>query len=207
MNIPHTLPPFNQKKRLLVVQVLSAIACIGLIFSRPTLDDSSFLHETFELTGLLLIIGCILGRLWSILYVGSRKNEELVINGPYSITRNPLYVFSTIGAFGIGLMFGSIIVSLILGLTCYIVFRFTAQKEADFLSSKFTNQYELYAARVPLIWPNFKVYQDETDVSFSPMALKRTFFDSLYFLALFPAIEGVEYLHETGVITAYFSFL
>lgn len=200
-----TLKPFNQRKRLLVIQVLSVFAFIALLFIRPYWGDSSMPHEAIELTGLLLVIGCIMGRLWCILYIGDRKNEDLVFHGPYSMSRNPLYLFSTIGAFGLGLMFGSIIVFMILGFGCYFVFRVTAKKEAKFLHGKFTSQYEDYAARVPLFWPSFKTYQDELKVSFSPMALQRTFRDSLFFLLFFPAVEIVEYLHETGVLQTYYS--
>jgi protein-S-isoprenylcysteine O-methyltransferase Ste14 len=128
--------PFNQRKRLLVVQCLS-IAAIGLLlFSRPGWDEASTLHEVVEMTGFILILVCIFGRLWSILYVGGRKNSELAISGPYSITRNPLYLFSTIGAFGIGLMFGSIIVAAFLGVCTYAVFLMTARKEEAFLQDK-----------------------------------------------------------------------
>ncbi|TIP81472.1 MAG: isoprenylcysteine carboxylmethyltransferase family protein, partial [Mesorhizobium sp.] len=107
--------PFNQRKRLLVVQALSIAAIGALLFSRPGWNEASSLHEVVEMIGFVLILVCIFGRLWSILYVGGRKNSELAVRGPYSITRNPLYLFSTIGAFGVGFMFGSLIVAAALG--------------------------------------------------------------------------------------------
>jgi protein-S-isoprenylcysteine O-methyltransferase Ste14 len=196
--------PFNQRKRLLVVQCLS-IAAIGLLlFSRPGWDEASTLHEVVEMTGFILILVCISGRLWSILYVGGRKNSELAISGPYSITRNPLYLFSTIGAFGIGLMFGSIIVAAFLGVCTYAVFLMTARKEEAFLQDKFGPKFEAYVARTPRIWPKPWLYSDERQHTFSTKALRSTFFDALYFLAVFPAIEGVEYLQVIGYLPTYF---
>src|SRR6478736_6292629 len=49
--------------------------------------------------------------------------------GPFSMTQNPLYFFSTVGAAGIGLMFGSVLAAALLGLGSFLVFRFTARKE------------------------------------------------------------------------------
>ncbi|WP_244555187.1 methyltransferase family protein [Mesorhizobium prunaredense] len=196
--------PFNQRKRLLVVQGLSIAAIGSLLFSRPGWDEASTLHELIEMTGFVLILVCIFGRLWSILYVGGRKNTELAVNGPYSITRNPLYLFSMIGAFGIGLMFGSIIVAVVLGVCTYAVFGMTARKEEAFLLGKFGLQYEAYAARTPRFWPKLWLYHDEHQHTFSTKALRSTFFDALYFLAVFPAIEGIEYLQVIGYLPTYF---
>jgi len=183
--------PFNQRKRLLVVQILSSVAIVTLLFSRPGWNES--LPVQF-------------GRLWSILYVGGRKNSELATCGPYSITRNPLYLFSTIGAFGIGLMFGSIMVAVFLGLFSYLIFSTTSRKEEAFLRSKFGLTYETYAATTPRFWPNPWLYRDLSQHTFCPKALASTFVDALVFLAAFPIIEGIENLHMTGYLPTYFWF-
>ena len=193
-----TPKPFNQRKRLFLVQLLSIVAIATLLLSRPAWSEDRPFHEIIEMTGLSLVLVCIFGRLWSILYVGSRKNGELVTSGPYSITRNPLYLFSTIGAAGIGLMFGSVVVAMVLGFVSYHVFRMTAQKEADFLQGKFPQLYPSYAARTPFFWPDIWLYRDSGETTFSPVALRKTFLDALYFLAIFPVIEGIEYLQTTG---------
>ncbi|RUW82851.1 isoprenylcysteine carboxylmethyltransferase family protein, partial [Mesorhizobium sp. M8A.F.Ca.ET.023.01.1.1] len=52
----------------------------------------------------------------------------------------------------------------------------------------------------PRFWPNPLLYRDNDELQFSTRALRRTFFDGLYFLAIFPAIELIEYLRETGVM-------
>jgi len=198
----HTIAPkpFDQKKRLIAVQILSGLVIGALLFIRPGWNEASNAHEIIEMTGLALVLACIFGRLWSILYVGSKKNSELVTDGPYSLTRNPLYLFSTIGAAGIGLMFGSIIIAAALGIATCLVFLITARREAAFLRGKFGAAYDAYAARTPLFWPRVSGYRDAGQVAFSPVALRRTFVDALYFLAVFPAIEGVEYLQTMGYL-------
>ena len=192
--------PFVQRKRLLIVQLLSAAALVALLFTRPGWNETSFLHESLEAAGLLLILLCMFGRLWSTLYVGARKNSELVTAGPYSITRNPLYLFSTIGVFGIGLVFGSIMVAAVFGGLSYLVFSVTAQKEANFLRARFTPEFLAYESRTPQFWPDFRLYHHPRRMTFSPDALKRTFGDALYFLAIFPIVEGVEFLQTGGYL-------
>ena len=192
--------PFHQLKRLRVVQLGAVLSAAVLITSRPAWNEDALAHEVIEMVGLALVLACVFGRLWSILYVGGKKNEELVAVGPYSISRNPLYFFSTIGAIGIGMMFGSLIAAIVLGTAIYAVFAFTASKEAMFLRAKFGATYEAYEARTPLFWPNPFLYAESADARFSPRALKRTFRDGLFFLAFFPALEFVEYLRDIGVM-------
>lgn len=196
---------FDQHKRLIVVQVAAVLAIVLLLFSRPFLSEGSNGHELVEMTGFGLVLICFLGRLWSILYVGGRKNDELIVSGPFSMTRNPLYFFSTIGVIGIGLMFGSVLAATALGLASFLVFRFTAGREAEFLTSRFGAAYTAYAERTPRFWPNPLLYRDQDHWVFSTSALKSTFRDGLYFLALFPLIETVEYFRAAGMLPTLFT--
>ena len=126
------------------------VACAFFI-TKPILDGRA--HEYLELAGFGLAILCVAGRAWSILYVGAHKNRRLVMAGPYSMTRNPLYLFSTIGAAGIGLIFGSLVAAAILGLVSYLVLARMAQKEAAHLRTLFGAQYDAYARQTPFFWP------------------------------------------------------
>ncbi|RUU02693.1 isoprenylcysteine carboxylmethyltransferase family protein [Mesorhizobium sp. USDA-HM6] len=196
---------FDQHKRLIVVQVAVVLAIVLLLFSRPFLSEGSSGHELVEMIGFGLVLICFLGRLWSILYVGGRKNDELVVSGPFSMTRNPLYFFSTIGVVGIGLMFGSVLAAAALGFASFLVFRFTAGREAEYLASKFGAAYTAYAERTPRFWPNPLIYRDQDHWVFSTSALRSTFRDGLYFLALFPLIETVEYFRAAGMLPTLFT--
>jgi protein-S-isoprenylcysteine O-methyltransferase Ste14 len=196
---------FDQHKRLIVVQVAAVLAIAPLLFTKPFLVEGSDGHEYIEALGIGFVLVCILGRLWSILYVGGRKNDELVTIGPFSMSRNPLYFFSTVGAAGIGLMYGSVLVAAALALVSYLVFRVTARKEAEFLFGKFGPAYSAYAERTPSFWPNPLLFHDQAERQFSTKTLRRTFVDGLYFLALFPAIEMIELLRISGVLPVFFT--
>ena len=72
--------------------VLVAIIFVALVFVASAQDDAT--HEWIEMAGIMLILVAILGRIWCTLYIGGRKCAEVVDSGPYSVIRNPLYVFS-----------------------------------------------------------------------------------------------------------------
>lgn len=190
--------PVRQRTRIHFVQA-GALALVPAFFiAQPHWQGAA--HELMEITGVCLIFLCIVGRMWSILYVGSKKNRELVMAGPYSMTRNPLYFFSSLGAVGIGLIYGSLVIALALALLVYGILTVTAAKESNHLRSLFGPQYEAYERRTPSFWPRASLYREASELNFSPKALMRTFKDGLLFLAAFPAIETIEYLQQAGYI-------
>ncbi len=194
------LEAFDQRKRLIVVRVAAVLAVLLLLVAKPALSEASNGHETLEFIGFCLVLVCITGRLWSILYVGGKKNQELVSSGPFSMTQNPLYFFSTVGAVGVGLIFGSLTAAIALGLASFFIFRVTARKEAEYLLGKFGPAYLAYAQSTPRFWPNPMLFHDPDELQFSTRALKRTFYDGLYFLAIFPAIELLEQFRASGLL-------
>lgn len=191
---------FVQRKRLIFVRGAAVLAVLLLFLTKPALGEGTNGHETLEFFGFCLVLACVAGRLWSILYVGGKKNEELVSTGPFSMSQNPLYFFSTLGAVGIGLAYGSLVAAAVLGVASFLIFRVTARKEAEYLLGKFGPAYTAYIKTTPRFWPNPLLYHDDDQLQFSTRALKRTFHDGLYFLAIFPAIELIEYLRRTGLL-------
>lgn len=191
---------FVQRKRLIFVRAAAVLAVLLLFLTKPALGEGTNGHETLEFFGFCLVLACVAGRLWSILYVGGKKNEELVSTGPFSMSQNPLYFFSTLGAVGIGLAYGSLVAAAVLGVASFLIFRVTARKEAEYLLGKFGPAYTAYIKTTPRFWPNPLLYHDDDQLQFSTRALKRTFHDGLYFLAIFPAIELIEYLRRTGLL-------
>ncbi|WP_157018678.1 methyltransferase family protein [Mesorhizobium xinjiangense] len=192
--------PVDQHLRIRALWIGAALIAGSMFFTTSAWSETNGAHEAVEIAGLGLVFVCLLGRLWSILYIGSRKNMELATSGPYSVTRNPLYLFSTIGAAGVGMMFGSLVMAAILAFLTYWLFVATAAREEAFLRGKFGSAYDNYAARTPLFWPDFRLYRDEVEVTFSPLALKRTLVDGIYFIALFPLLELIENLHTNSYL-------
>jgi len=76
---------------------------IGVLILKPAPQVGSWPGILMLAAGILLAGVGALGRLWCSLYIGGRKTHELVSAGPYGWCRNPLYLFSLIGALGVGL--------------------------------------------------------------------------------------------------------
>ncbi|ASY60424.1 isoprenylcysteine carboxylmethyltransferase family protein [Sinorhizobium sp. CCBAU 05631] len=194
--------PFRQKVRILLLWALATAFVILNLISRPVRPGYSLLESILEQAGTLLVIVGVIGRIWSILYVGGRKNAELVTQGPYSITRNPLYFFSLMAIFGVGLVFGSIMVTAFFTILAYFIFLYTANREAAYLSRVFGKEFDDYARGTPLFWPDFSGFQWGPERSFSPRALRVTVRDALFIVALVPVSEFFEYLHSQGYLLA-----
>ena len=189
---------FNQKKRIAFLWILT----VGFFAAAAVIEPvwGGGLHEAIEVTGLVLVFFAILGRLWSILYIGASKNRAVVDIGPYSMTRNPLYLSSLVGIGGVGLMSGSLVLALVMTTAFYMVMRYTARREAADLRRMFGQAYDDYAARTPLFLPNPFLYRGAAKVVFSQRALATTFRDSLFLLALYPVLEALEYLRANGYL-------
>jgi len=191
----------RQWQRKLIVIAAIAIG-IGLVMaSRPLHLEGSFLHEAVERSGFFLILIAIVGRTWCSMYISGRKLASLVTDGPYSISRNPLYLFSAIGAFGVGAQFGSIVIAAICALCCLAIFRLVVSHEEQALAALFPSEFAAYRARVPRFLPDPCLWQDADTLLVRPAKVNRTFRDAMLFLLAAVAMKGVEGLRDALPIT------
>lgn len=191
------LGKYQQRRRFAIGAVI-VLLVVALLFvgSRST----GHFHEYIEAFGLSLIVAAIIGRMWCTLYIGGRKSAEIVRSGPYSVTRNPLYVFSTLGAMGIGAQTGSLIVAVGFGILCYVAFSIVIRTEERFLEQNFGEPYRAYCRDVPRFFPKLSLYNDDATVTVKPDRLYRTFTDGLVFFVAYPFFEFIEYLQGIDVL-------
>ena len=183
---------------------LSLLAAVTLsMFTGTRWGDGAF-HESLEAFGLGAIVIAIVGRAWCSLYIGGRKKLEIVDTGPYSISRNPLYVFSHIGAFGIGAQTGSVTLALVFTAVSVIVFHFTVEREERWLLNAFGEPYADYMRRVPRNGPDFSRWRDEPSLEIRPQFFLTTIRDGLVFLLAVPIFEGIERLQAIGWLATLF---
>lgn len=183
------------RKAVLFAMILAAIA---VIFVTGSIGGETDFHQNLEFAGLGAIAIAIVGRAWCSLYIGGRKKAEIVDRGPYSISRNPLYVFSFFGAFGIGAQTGSVTIAVAFVLIAWTVFRATVKKEEAWLANAFGAPYAAYLARVPRFWPNFSLWRDRETLEVKPAFFLITIRDGLAFLLAIPIFEGIEHLQDIG---------
>ncbi len=116
-------------------------------------------HRWMQLEGLICVLVAILGRLWCGIYVFGRKSKELVTDGPYSLCRNPLYIFSFLGGLGVAAQTGSIAVAVIFSLGFWSCYYQVIRAEEKRLLTLYGSEYELYCDSVPRLLPRLQGYR------------------------------------------------
>ncbi len=182
--------------------LVGLIGVVGLAFVSQSIGGETMLHEGLEAFGLGLIVVCIVGRAWCSLYIGGRKKAEIVDRGPYSISRNPLYVFSFMGAFGVGAQTGSVTLATVFLLLTVAVFYATVKREEAWLAGAFGQTYADYCARTPRFGPDFFKWRDAESLEVRPQFFLTTLRDGLVFLLAVPLFESVERLQDLGWLSA-----
>lgn len=189
-----------QRRRKLVITLLALIVLFALPLTHSLVSGPLALHEWVEVTGLGLIAIAILGRGWCTLYIGGRKAQALTDVGPYSISRNPLYLFSFIGAAGIGAQTGSIVISLFFVAGAVGIFLPVILREERALEELFGAPFNRYKERVPRFGPAFARWKDADTIEVRPKLVWRTLRDGLVFLMFVPLFEAIDWLQAEGFI-------
>ena len=187
------------------VLALAIAAVVALAAISQSLGGETPLHERLETFGIALIALCVVGRAWCSLYIGGRKKAEIVNLGPYSISRNPLYVFSFMGAFGMGAQTGSVTIATLFLLIAVGVFYLTVRQEEAWLEGAFGESYRAYMARTPRFWPDFSKWRDTDTLEGKPVFFLTTLRDGLAFFLAVPLFEALERAQEVGWVHILFS--
>ena len=186
------------RKPALVVAI--AFAVLLLPFVRSQWDWDGLVQECIEDAGFTFILAAIAGRCWAALYIGGRKSRELVTRGPYSVVRNPLYVSSFIGAFGMGACSGSLVIATTFAGIAMFFFRSIAEFEDAELARRFGKAFEDYRTAVPRFLPAPRLWRDEEMLEVLPKRIQRTFLDALALVLAMPVFEAIGTLQLAGVL-------
>jgi protein-S-isoprenylcysteine O-methyltransferase Ste14 len=134
------------------------VAVIFLVLARP-FPRSIVIGGLVAAFG-LLVRGSAAGHL--------RKDEQLATTGPYAVTRNPLYLGSSLLAAGFIIAGYSLWAGLIVGLYFAVFYYAVIRNEEQDLRKNFGVQFEDYANRVPLFFPRPRTRGDEVSIAKSP---------------------------------------
>jgi protein-S-isoprenylcysteine O-methyltransferase Ste14 len=190
-----------QRKRKLVLTLGGAVWLLLMLFTQSRWrTEAPHLYSAIAGAGLVLILASIVGRTWCTLYIGGLKKRELVTAGPYSLVRNPLYVFSAIGAAGIGAQTGSALLAVLFAAGALAVFHVVARHEEAFLAATFPADFAAYAARVPRFWPRLSQWREADELRVKPRLVRRTFLEACLFLLALPAAQLVTSLQQLGLL-------
>ncbi len=192
-----------ERYRLSFSWILGFLLIFLIVFSKSRYEGTS-LYEVFELLGYGFLVLATLGRIWCTVYIGGRKDEELCTDGPYSICRNPLYIFSFFGAVGIILSAQELV---LLGVVVpfFVYYYFVIRGEEKRLLDFFGKDYENYCREVKRIVPNFKHYDSKSRFEIFPKVLFRSMVHASIFMWILIILELLEYFKtNTNLIPTLF---
>jgi protein-S-isoprenylcysteine O-methyltransferase Ste14 len=192
------------KSRARHTWLFALLAIPILLLSRSQWEEGGLLHEGLEWLGYLALIVCVLGRALCSVYIGGRKNQAVVTDGPYSIVRNPLYVFSFFGVLGVGLSTGTITIPALLAVFFAIYYTQVVRREERFLTDNLGAEYIAYLAKVPRWIPDFRLWQERDEIVVRPRFVLITMRDSAWFFIALPLFELIDVLHDLSIVPVLF---
>jgi protein-S-isoprenylcysteine O-methyltransferase Ste14 len=184
-----------ERYRLAFSWVVGLLLVFLIIFSQSVYEESAA-YEVLELVGYGLIVVATLGRIWATVYIGGRKDTELCQDGPYSLSRNPLYLFTLCGV--IGVLLGAQKPALILIIIPFFFYYYSVIRgEEKRLLQFFGSTYADYCHRVSRIWPTgFRHYTSPESFTVYPKVLFRSMVHASLFMWIFMGLEFLEYFRE-----------
>jgi len=191
--------------RILILRIFALVFLLVFLFSEPALEVTGWEALLF-LFGLILVGIATVGRLWCGLYISGRKSSTLVTHGPYSVSRNPLYFFSFLGAIGLGLATEIITLALLLSLSFLLSYRTVILTEERFLEDKFGDSFRSYCATVPRFLPKWRQLNDLETLVVAPKIFLRSVSEALWFAGLVGLLEFIEALKALIGVPSYFYF-
>jgi hypothetical protein len=140
------------------------------------------------------------GRIWCSFFISGRKDGQLVTEGPYSISRNPLYVFSCIGLVGVGLTTETLTYPVLFLAIFGMYYPGIMEREERRLEELFGEAYGQYRQRVPRFWPRLQLYSEPASWSSNPRLFRRHILSDIWFVWIAAIIELIEGLRDVGVL-------
>ena len=189
--------------RVAVSRIFSIFVLLLAIFTTHSFSQDGLTDTLFEISGLFLLTICSVGRLWSLLYIGGHKRREIIMEGPYSIMRNPLYFFSLIGAIGIGLASENLLVLTVLLVFYLVYYPLTILAEEKKLAEKFGQIYLDYKKRTPRFFPDFSLYTRSSQYQINADIFLKSLANGMWFIWIFILFHFIEMLQNSEVIPVF----
>lgn len=190
--------------RITATRVLAGFLAVLLLLTDNYWTQHRFIEVLFETFGLCFATVGAFGRLWASVYISGYKVKKLAKEGPYSIVRNPLYLFSLIGAVGIALASESLLITAIVIMAFLLYYPFVVAREENRLAAKHGEGYEEYARRTPRFIPKLSLYQEPKTYVINVPKHRQALLDATFFIWIYVALQLINHAHEAGLLPILF---
>jgi protein-S-isoprenylcysteine O-methyltransferase Ste14 len=188
------------KLRLRATRALVLPAIVLALVTHHVYAEGSLADTLIGGAGLVFLTAAAAGRIWASAYVIGRKNRSLVMEGPFSIVRNPLYFCSFLAFVGAGLSFGSLALAAVFALTFFATHWPTIHAEERNLEEIFGEAYRAYRSRVPRFIPAVRRPDPGSALEADPRLFAKALMECTLIPLLFVIAELVNLAKVEGIL-------
>ena len=196
-----------KKSRFATDRIGQTIVLVAVVSTVLLFSDSAWgaiTRSVFFALGVMLVGVCALGRVWCSMYISGRKSNTLVTVGPYSLCRNPLYLFSMAGAVGLGLSTGSLILAGLVAAFFVLYYPAVIEHEEKHLEDRHGEAFRAYRESVPRFIPDFRRFSEPETYAVVPLVFRRRLVDAFWFVCALGLVEIVEASHRAHILPTLF---
>jgi protein-S-isoprenylcysteine O-methyltransferase Ste14 len=204
LNFSNIHVPKLLKARQLHSRIFAVLAVALVLVSEPMRIQDPIIHLIMRWIGYVLVMIGAFGRVYCSAFIGGRKNDEVVRAGPFSVVRNPLYVFSFIAVLGVGLESCMVSMLVLLAGAFVLYYPIVVLREEAFLKNKFGAAYDTYLKEVPRWIPKFKLWNEPEQLDAKPRFIRKTAMDAALFFLPLPCFILISMMHAFHNIPVWF---
>lgn len=160
------------RHRDLIATAILLPATLAALLSTPSVPRGSALDIALDLAGWVLFLAGAALRFWATIYIGGRKRDMIVSEGPYSLCRHPLYFASFLMALSAGLFLGSATVAAAAIAAGVVYLATTVPQEEAALARQHPRGWADYAGRVPRVFPRWRAWQTPARITIDVRSLR-----------------------------------
>jgi protein-S-isoprenylcysteine O-methyltransferase Ste14 len=192
------------KSRILLSRLAAVAIFVLYLFSGSHWElHLPLVASLLFLAGMILVGIGSLGRMWCSLYIAGYKDSTLITQGPYSMTRNPLYFFSFLGLLGIGLVTETFTFPLIFLLFFALGYPRVISAEEKKLRQLFGSAYEEYAQQVPAFFPRISLLDEPEHYTVNPRVYRKHMLSAVWFIWIVGIFELMNGLKAIGILPTF----
>ena len=140
---------FSFRHRGLLGGLILVPLALVLVFNKPAFTEATVLAWALNAAGWVCFFLYLGVRIWATLFVGGHKDRALQTEGPYSLSRNPLYFGSLCFALSVACFLKSAVFGAARLPAFFTYFFFVVRAEEHFLELRFHEDYRTYCLRTP----------------------------------------------------------
>lgn len=187
--------------RLIFGRVLALTILVWAVISvQPDYDATATHRISFGVITLLMVCVAAFGRVWATFFLGGNKNTYLIKEGPFSVCRNPLYLFTSFGAFGIGLESHQLPILVAVAFFMLIYYGAQIKREENDLVRLFGQSYIEYMQATSRFVPRFNRYRPPAvHMTANSKLVRDAMRDNLWWLIVWYIVHASNFLKTPGL--------